>query len=1488
VNTKKIIKSTFLLTIFLLILSFSVIATNTTNDEYKKKGLERALENDLGLNARIVLEDLYYHRMDRVSERIRQEYPSNIKGVISNNRFDTEILLKNTDNSLDLQDFIVKSNYVSAKNYKEPVIIRFYTGTHGVSYNILKHNDYGVSEDVILSDGYEFMNVVSVDGYIEFESVNGFSTFIFTFPTQYISSSLTSEFGYFYVSDYTNKKVKQLVIPNFDTEQSQLVNAITGSGFTSGDLTLIDGIEYVAVNDVSDDVYVYYKIDMTGLNYRKDIFVIFDDWTKAKVTIDTSDVQPTKYFDLPNLEMGYNEEYNFYIPFYVLKSNVLKNGYDTLGSTVFFTERGTDDLISGSVIILDEFGSGSTSTTWFDAYVVGHTNVRIISKTTDKNFDLRVVPRNIYLNTQPLISEINIADNTFVPEEPEIITNTVASIEDNSVILRGRLDAVGSDEVDLSFEYREQGSSTWKKTVSSGTVTKVTNFVSFVDNLKSNTIYEYRARIDYDNKVKRGSTLTFTTLSPITSGLPEQTSSLPIITLDTLYTINDLSSYFNNFDYIDVVIPNYDTELNVLMYKPISGSAEYNFDYLDLKYFSDYKLEIRESVKNNFYIELTLVVGNENGIITRNILITVGDPEFVPSEINLTAGLVSYWAFDETSGTTATDSHGNNDGTISGATIDQIGKINKAYYFDGVDDYVTTGVGPSSSFTWSAWVDFETSTIGHRGIFTTLTAGTGRDGLTLVDNNDGKLYLIGYSGNSFLGQIVSDSYSSGFVHVVVVWDGSSDTGTIYLDGVSSVSGIISGVSVLENDFVLGRKYATTGTEFFEGSMDEVGIWSRALSSVEVSALYNSGSGLSYNDIVGEIDELSKISDVSNFQMEQWSQETITISDYFSNVYDYVISFNGDFIGVNEQYNTDNMKITTTNTEILFESKAELGTHPIIITTFDVYTNTESTSFNIEIVSEITDPLPNIIHTLTNIIIPYESENTRILSNYLSNYDELIIYISDITNMINYAPLNSLIGGSITETTYQIILDEVHDTLKFVSESTDTEFTVQIYAQNEYGTIEANYDVTIGDLPTQNVDLEEFNAYNPNSVFNLHSFDLQSIVLDDYFNNIDEFWVLNEKGNKMIDSNDNYFGRLPLTRNILGQNISSSLGLFRIYKDPSLNNVIIETYGNTYSNDLTGYNNDFLPHTPKFGFDVITSTESFTLDYPISILSINGLNRINYLNDILIDGEGRSEGDTYIIDVKNYYSNYDEDVEGNIIGNVVFFKEYLTIESLINTSLDLYTVNSGDGISLSDFEEITHPDYNYIYQDEYFIITINTITGIITLVDKNTFNLSIETEGLTAFRRFSYQVGMIRSDPISNLTDEYFVVMDDVYDVGFFTTFPYEEPLPPVDEGLTGFFSSLFSNIYPDSTELTNNQKMSRVFITILFILLSLIILNYSTDGTQKNLLVGLGVGLSVFMIVVFTLTGYIPIWIIIVLVLSLIGFGVGKIRNNLVGNNAGG
>ena len=84
-------------------------------------------------------------------------------------------------------------------------------------------------------------------------------------------------------------------------------------------------------------------------------------------------------------------------------------------------------------------------------------------------------------------------------------------------------------------------------------------------------------------------------------------------------------------------------------------------------------------------------------------------------------------------------------------------------------------------------------------------------------------------------------------HLVVTRSGT--TGVIWVDGVdktssgSTRSGSIDG----SGTFYIG---SNGSSEEYDGVIDEVGMWSKALASGEVAELYNSGAGLSYEDTAG--------------------------------------------------------------------------------------------------------------------------------------------------------------------------------------------------------------------------------------------------------------------------------------------------------------------------------------------------------------------------------------------------------------------------------------------------------------------------------------------------------------------------------------------------------------------------------------------------------------------------------------------------------------
>jgi hypothetical protein len=215
----------------------------------------------------------------------------------------------------------------------------------------------------------------------------------------------------------------------------------------------------------------------------------------------------------------------------------------------------------------------------------------------------------------------------------------------------------------------------------------------------------------------------------------------------------------------------------------------------------------------------------------------------------LLTGLESYWKLDEASGTIA-DSHGSNDGTNSGASYGATGIISDALDFERTDsDYVDcgqfSGLGDSDR-TISVWVNIESlpsSTMRVLHLASSTTASGAPAGSLYINSSDQYEASVAGTGD---GIVTGGSASTGsWVHLLVTIT-SGETIEFFVNGSSQGSTTASGTSPSNPYLYIGAYNPTIG-QHFDGLIDEVGIWSRKLSSADVTNLYNNGSGLAYGD-----------------------------------------------------------------------------------------------------------------------------------------------------------------------------------------------------------------------------------------------------------------------------------------------------------------------------------------------------------------------------------------------------------------------------------------------------------------------------------------------------------------------------------------------------------------------------------------------------------------------------------------------------------------
>lgn len=196
----------------------------------------------------------------------------------------------------------------------------------------------------------------------------------------------------------------------------------------------------------------------------------------------------------------------------------------------------------------------------------------------------------------------------------------------------------------------------------------------------------------------------------------------------------------------------------------------------------------------------------------------------------------------------ANDSLGVYNGTAVGGLTYGTGKSGNAFVFNGTNSYVSFPSDffePTGSFSFNVW--FNTSSIA------TLT-------LLCLTNASGYLGLRVYFGGATRninfskfpsGTTINTLTSAGGVYTYGVWNMLTivnDTSVgmlIYCNGTliasNAVTSAISwGSSTLQR---LGMNY-NNGTPF-DGSLDEVGFWNKALTLSEITELYNSSTGKYY-------------------------------------------------------------------------------------------------------------------------------------------------------------------------------------------------------------------------------------------------------------------------------------------------------------------------------------------------------------------------------------------------------------------------------------------------------------------------------------------------------------------------------------------------------------------------------------------------------------------------------------------------------------------
>ena len=192
--------------------------------------------------------------------------------------------------------------------------------------------------------------------------------------------------------------------------------------------------------------------------------------------------------------------------------------------------------------------------------------------------------------------------------------------------------------------------------------------------------------------------------------------------------------------------------------------------------------------------------------------------------------------FDEGSGTIAKDESGHgNDGTIHGATW-TTGISGKALSFDGRDDYVSVTSSPSlditGKITIEAWVK-PNDVVSGQGLVCKRNLNTYTPYVLILHYS--YLSYQYHDGASWRGYDSADVTADEWQHIVVAFSPSDNHIYFYKNGVSFGDSVTTGTPRGNSlPLWIGRDPAYT---YFNGIIDEVAIYNRALSPEEIKAHY---------------------------------------------------------------------------------------------------------------------------------------------------------------------------------------------------------------------------------------------------------------------------------------------------------------------------------------------------------------------------------------------------------------------------------------------------------------------------------------------------------------------------------------------------------------------------------------------------------------------------------------------------------------------------
>jgi hypothetical protein len=378
-------------------------------------------------------------------------------------------------------------------------------------------------------------------------------------------------------------------------------------------------------------------------------------------------------------------------------------------------------------------------------------------------------------------------------------------------------------------------------------------------------------------------------------------------------------------------------------------------------------------------------------------------PSYVP-----TNGLVGYWPFNGN----ANDESGNgNNGTVNGATLtaDRFGEMDKAFSFDG-----SSNINVQNSFYDNGWVGntinfwVNLSQINPSNTFFNTSP---HCGFACGYSYLGNYRFYHYKGADPINNstpcwsIFSQdlfNYNSEVINqwIMLTITKTSNNYNYYINGVLDKIADASLSPIAQQFCSMTFASVNENTENMTGSLDDIGIWNRALTADEVLSLYN-GCNVASLTVSG------------NVTPTQFTQETYTYPNTVGSTYNWTVT-NGVIVS---GQGTNSIDVMWANTGIgsvsIVETNAsnctgDVVTYDVVIIPTDVeefstaitlFPNPATTEINLQTTTELIGSDLIIFDALGKVVLRDKilSTNQNISVNNLSN-GNYIMRVGEMNNV----------------------------------------------------------------------------------------------------------------------------------------------------------------------------------------------------------------------------------------------------------------------------------------------------------------------------------------------------------------------------------------------------------------------------------------------------------------------------------------------------------